>query len=121
MAPKQPKRSSSKESGKPAVPAQYAKGMAELRNLLKDVEHNVSALTQTTSHLNAQISALENILAANAPLAEKLAKKMEQMSQSPSPERGAKTSTRKSAAPEKRRSPPKKPKAPTKPRPKSGK
>ena len=61
--------------------SQYSKGMAELKSLLNQTQSNVSVLTQTVTQLNDQVTWLENIISANAPLAKKLADKMEQMSQ----------------------------------------
>lgn len=114
MAPKKPNQPGRKASGEPVAPAQYAKGMAQLRGLLEKAEGEVSELTRTATLIAEQIAALKSMVAVNAPLAEKLAKKMEQMSQSSSQEPNDKRGTRKIPAPEGKLSPPKKVKTPGK-------
>lgn len=124
MTPKKPKRpdsKASKASGKPVPPAQYAKGVAELKSLLKKAEDEVSELSQTTDLLAEQVAALKSILAANDPLARKLAGKMEKMSQSSAQEPSHKKAAGKSTAPANKRTQPKKPKASGKPASKTGK
>ena len=121
MAPKKPKQSGSKASGQPASPAQYAKGMTQLKSLLKKAERGVSELAQTTDFLAEQIAALRNIVAANGPLAEKLANEMEKISQSATADTSSNKVNRKNDAPSGKHSQSKRSKTSKKPTPKIGK
>lgn len=77
--------------------------MAQLTSLLGQVETSAAALRQTATLLDEQVYSLRRIIRANAPLARKLADKMEELHQSavPAPKR-AKSSRKTKAASGKR-------------------